>query len=166
MKFLSSLFGGIILSVILLLLLGLALKCDHTNVIEVYSFQPDNSTATSYVKSVCEECNQSFHTALFRDTPPNETYMDVIAEHSMDKTFVKGEYDTIKAAVTILDYDATETKINCKVRQGDVIVNFPVKFKGEYEDAVSSLQEGDEITFYGKSALKGLSWTDCELIME
>lgn len=166
MKFLSSLIGGIILSVILLLLLGLFLKCDHANKIEVYWFQPDNSTAASHVKLVCEECNQGFQTTLFRDTSPNETYIDVIAEHSKDKKFVKGEYDTIKATVRYHDYDATETKISCFVEQGAVVVNFWVEFKGEYEDVVSSLQEGEEITFYGKSALKGLSWTDCELITE
>ena len=166
MKFISSLFCGIILSIILVLSLGLVLKCDHANIIEVYSFQPEKSTAMSYVKSVCEECEQSFHSTLFRDTPPDETYIDVIGEHCNDKTFVKGEYDTLKATVTLGDYDVRKTKISCCAWRDDVKVYFSVTFKDEYEEAVSLLQSGDEITFYGKSALKGLSWTDCELIME
>lgn len=166
MKFISSLCCAIILSIILILSLGLILKCDHTNIIEVYSFQPENSTAMSNVKSVCEECGQRFHMTLFRDTPPDETYIDVIEEHCKDEIFVKGEYDTIKASVTVLDYDSSKTKINCSACQDGVEVYFSVTFKGEYEEAVSLLQLGDEITFYGKSALMGLSWTDCELIME
>lgn len=166
MKFISSLFCGIILSMMLILLLGLVLKCDHNNIIEVYSFQPEKSTAMSYVKSVCEECNQRFNLTLFRDTPPDDIYIDVIGEHCEDKTFVKGEYDTVKATVTLGDYDVQKTKIDCSVWQDDVKVYFSVTFKGEYEEAVSLLQSGDEITFYGKSALTGLSWTDCELIME
>lgn len=166
MKFLSSLFGGIILSIILLLLLGLALKCDHANIIKLYSFQSENSTAMSYVKTVCEDCDQGFHTTLFRDNPTDEMYIDVMTYHIEDKTFVKGEYDTIKATIILRDYDATKTKIRCSVRQNDVMLIFSVKFKEEYEEDVSLLHEGDEVVFYGKSSLKGLSWTDCELITE
>ena len=166
MKFISSLISGIILSILLILLLGFVIKCDHTNIIEVYSFQPEKSTAMSYVKSVCEECNQRFSLTLFRDTPPDDTYIGVIEEHCKDEMFVKGEYDTIKATVTVLDYDTQKTKINCSVWRDDVKVYFSVTFKEEYEEAVSLLQVGDEITFYGKSALRGLSWTDCELIMD
>lgn len=161
MKFLASLFCGIILSIISILLLGLILKCDHDNIIEVYSFQPENSTALSYSKSVCDDCGQSVHSTRFRDTPSDERYIDVIEEHCEDKTFVKGEYDTIKATVTMLDYSTPKTEISCSVSKDDVQVYFSVEFKEEY---VSSLAKGDEITFYGKSALKGLSWTDCELI--
>ncbi len=163
MKFIASLFSGIILSIMLMLTIGLILKCDHINIIEVYSFQSENSTAMSCVKSVCEECEQSLGTALFRDNPPDESYIGVIEEHIDDKIFVKGEYDTVRATVIFPDYDADRTRINCSVRQGDIKLNFMVEFKGEYEDAISLLQAGDEITFYGKSALKGLSWTDCEL---
>lgn len=166
MKFIASLCCAMVLSIMLILLLGLVLKCDHNNIIEVYSFQPENSTAMSYVKSVCEDCGQGIHSTLFRDTPPDEKYIDVIKEHCKDEIFVKGEYNTIQATVTILDYDTQKTKINCSVWQDDIKVFFSVTFKGEYEEAVSLLQAGDEITFYGKSALEGLSWTDCELIRE
>lgn len=166
MKFLLRLWGGMLLGIVLLLLLGLFLKCDHNKIIEEYSFQPEDSTAMSHVRSVCEDCGQRFHMTLFRDNSPDENYMDVIAKHSADRTFVKGEYDTIKAIVTLPDYKETETEIHCMARQDDVKVYFCVGFKREWEDAVSELQEGDEIVFYGKSALTGLSWTNCELLAE
>lgn len=166
MKFLSSLCSGIILSIVMILLLGMAVKCDHNNIIEVYSFQPENSTAMSYVKSFCEDCGQRFHLTLFRDAAPDEKYIDVIEEHCKDEIFVKGEYNTIMATVTVLDYDAQKTKINCSVQQDGVEVYFSVAFKEEYEETVSLLQVGDEITFRGKSASMGLSWTDCEIITD
>lgn len=164
MKFLASLFCGMFLSIILILLLGLVLKCDHNNIIEVYSFQPEKSTAVSSIKSKCADCGQSFSLTRFRDNPPNETYIDVIKEHCDDKTFIKGEYDTIKATVVYPDYDFDRTRINCSIRQDEVDVYFTVDFKSEYEEAVSLLQSGDEITFYGKSALKGVFWSECELV--
>ena len=162
-KFISSLIIMMIICIISILSLGLILKCDHDKIIEIYTFQPENSTALSYSKSICDDCRQRVHLALFSDTPSDERYIDVIEEHCEDKTFVKGEYDTIKATVTALGYGNPKTKILCSVSQDDVIVYFSVKFK---EECVSSLAKGDEITFYGKSALKGLSWTDCELIMK
>lgn len=165
MKFITSLCCAILLSIILILLLGLILKCDHNNIIEVYSFQPESSTALSYVKSVCEDCEQGFHTTLFRNTPPDEKYISVIEEHCKDEIFVKGGYNTMQATVTLLDYNTHKTEINCSVQQHDVKVYFSVAFKEEYEETVSSLQVGDKITFYGKSALESLSFTDCELII-
>ena len=155
-----------ILSIILMLLLGFILKCDHNNIIDVYSFQPEHSTAMGYVKTKCDDCGKGFGYSLFRDNPTDEKYINVIGEHCKDKIFIEGEYDTVKATVTLADYDFDKTRLNCSVRQGDVEVYFPVTFKGEYEEQVSSIQKGDEITFYGKSALEGLSWIECELITE
>lgn len=166
MKFLSSLFCAMVLSIVFILSLGLIFKCDHENMGRVFDFQPENSTALNYVKSKCYDCEKGFHTTLFRDAPPDDEYIDVIKEHCKDKTFISGEYDTITATVMFPDYDAIETKIQCYVQQGNTKVCFPVEFNGEYEDEVSLLQEGDEITFYGKSSDTGLSWTDCELIAE
>lgn len=162
MKFLSSLIGGIFLSIILMLLLGFILKCDHTNIIAVYSIQPEKSSAMSYVKSKCAECKQTVGSTSFSE----ESYTDAIKEHCEDKTFIRGEYDTVKATVVLPDYDYDRTRIICKVRQDAVEVNFTVEFKEEYEEAVSLLQSGDEITFYGRSASKGLFFADCELIVE
>lgn len=164
MKFIASLIGGMFLSIILMLLLGLVLKCDHDNIVEYYSFKPEKSVAYDYVKSVCDDCGQGFSVTSFYDTFPEERYTDVVREHCEDKTFIKGEYDTIKAKVVYPDYDYDRTRINCSIRQDDVDVYFTVEFKNEYEEAVSVLDSEDEITFRGRSALKGLFFTDCELL--
>lgn len=164
MKFLASLFGAMFMGIVFCLLLGFALQCEHENMIKVFSFQSENSTATGYVKSACDECNYSKDMVMFRDTPDDKSYIDAIKEHCADKTFVSGEYDTVTAKVFIPDVESDKTELRCRVRQGDVEVYFTAMFKGEYEDAVSLLQKGDEITFCGKSSAKGLSWTDCELV--
>ena len=166
MKFLSSLCSGIILSIVMILLMGMAVKCDHNNIIKVYSFESEKSTAMNSVKTVCDECGENFSLTLFRDTPPDEMYIDVVEEYCDDKRFVKGEYDTIKARVIVLDYFTPKTEIRCGLSHGGVEVYFSVAFKEEYEEAVSLLQVGDEITFSGKSASMGLSWTDCEIITD
>ena len=164
MKFLSSLFSGIFLSILLMLSLSLIFKCEHDNKVTKFSFQPENSTASNYVKIVCDDCNQGFGSARFRDTAPDNSYIDVVKEHTDDKKFVSGEYDTVRAKVVRHDYDSTKTEIYCCVEQGNVEVYFSVKFKSEFDEAVSSLQEGDMITFYGKSSTTGLSWTNCEIV--
>ena len=166
MKFLSSLCSGIILSIVMILLMGMVVKCDHDNIIKVYSFESEKSTAMNSVKTVCDECGENFNLTLFRDTPPDEKYINVIEEYCADKRFVKGEYDTIKARVIILDYFTPKTEIRCGLSHEGSEVYFSVAFKGEYEEAVSLLQVGDEITFRGKSASMGLSWTDCEIITD
>ena len=164
MKFMLSLFSGIFISIVLLILAAFVFKCDHTDKITSFSFQPEKSTAASSVKTLCEDCNQRFYFQRFRDEPSNGSYMDIVEEHTDDNEFVKGEYDTIRATVVFPDYDSMKTKIRCSVQKGNTYVYFSVEFKGDYEEAVSLLQEGDEITFYGKSALTGLSWADCELV--
>ena len=164
MKFLTSLLCSVILSILLMLTLGLVLKCDHNNIIEVYSFEPEKSTAMNSIKTVCEECGQSFSLSRGYGVPSDKKYLIFVGEHCVDKTFTNGEYDTIKATVTVIDYFTPITEIRCSVCQDGVKVYFSVDFKEECEEAVSLLQVGDEITFRGKSALKGLSWTDCELI--
>lgn len=166
MKFLASLFGAMFLGIVFCLLLGFALQCEHENMIKVFSFQSENSTAMSDIKTLCDECGNTFSLVGFRGTPSDTSYVDVINEHCKDKKFVSGEYDTIKATVVFPDCDALKTKIQCVVQQGDVEVYFTAMFKGEYEDAVSLIQKGDEITFRGKSSAKGLSWSDCELIVD
>ena len=166
MKFISSVVAVMIICVILFISLGLIFKCDHTRVIEVFTFQPENSRALSYSKSYCDECRKCLHTALFQGSPTNESYIDAVEEHCGDKSFVKGEYDIVKAEVLSKNYNSSQAKIRCTIKHGDVQANFSVVFKGEYKEAVSLLETGDEITFYGKSALTGLSWTDCELITE
>ena len=164
MKFFLSLFSGIFISILLVIAAAFIFKCDHTDKITSFAFQPEKSTAMSSVKTICEDCNQRFYFQRFSDKPSDSSYIDIIKEHTEDNEFVNGEYDTIRAKVVFPDYDSLKTKIRCCVQQGNVYVYFSVEFKDEFEGAVSLLQEGDEITFYGRSALTGLSWTDCELV--
>lgn len=164
MKFMLSLFSGIFISIVLLILAAFIFKCDHTDKITSFSFEPEKSTATSYVKTRCEDCNQRFYYQSFRGNPSDTSYIDIVKEHTADNEFVNGEYDTINAKVRFPDFFSPETEITCYIQKGNTYVYFSVEFKGDYEEAVSLLQEGDEITFYGKSALTGLSWVDCELI--
>ena len=165
MKFLASLVGTMVLCVMCLLLFGLFSRCEHEVVIDSFVFQPENNTAYSYTQRICENCNQTFTTYLFKGTPSNTGYVDVISENCEDKTFVIGEYDTITAKVSLADYDSLKTQLSCYVQEGNVDVWFIVEFKSEYEDAVSMLQEGDEVTFYGKCSDKTVHWTDCELVL-
>ena len=166
MKFLASLYGGMLASILIILSLSLVFKCEHTDRVKLFSFQSENSTAMHYVKTTCEDCNQRFSSTVFRDIAPDDSYIGVLKEYTEDKKFVSGEYDTIRAKVTLADYDSPKTKIRCSVQQENIIVSFSVEFKNEFENAVSLLKEGDEITFYGKSSTTGLSWTNCELVTE
>ena len=164
MKFLLSVISWMIVAIMLLLLVAFLLRCEHDNKITTFVFQYENSTTASYVKTTCEGCNQTFSRTLFRGTPPDSSYIKAVEEHTGDKMFVSGEYDTIRAKVVSIDYFSPKTEIGCCVQTGNCHVHFPVEFKNEFEESVSLLQEGDEITFYGKSSLTGLSWTDCEIV--
>ena len=164
MKFLASLFGAGILGIVLFLMLGFALRCEHESTLKTFAFQPEKSTAASSFKVVCDKCNQPERIARFYGTPSDTAYVGVVSEHCKDKKFVSGEYDTVTATLLYHDYDPTKTQVQCKVREGDVIVGFSARFKPEYDEAVSLLKEGDEITFYGKSSAEGLFWSNCELV--
>ena len=164
MKFLLSLISGMLMAVMLLLLVGFLLRCEHENTITTFVFQSENSTALNYVKTICDGCNQVLSTGVFRGTPAINTHTTALEEHIADNKFISGEYDTVRAKVVSPDYHSTKTKIRCGIQTGNCRVYFPVEFKNEFEESVSLLQEGDEITFYGKSALTGLSWTDCEIV--
>ena len=164
MKFLLSVIGWMMIAIMLLLLVAFLVRCEHEDKITTFVFQSENSTALNYVKTVCDGCNQVLSNKAFRGTPSINTHITALEEHIADNTFISGEYDTVRAKVVGIDYFSPYTEIGCCVQTGDCHVHFPVEFRNEFEESVSSLQEGDEITFYGKSALTGLSWTDCELI--
>lgn len=166
MKFLVNLCFTIFGVILLILLFGLGSKCWHNNKVTTFSFQPESSTAMSVMTVECKNCDKRDKLIGFHGTPVDKSYIEAVKEHTDDKEFVSGEYDTIRARVIHPDYDPLETKIRCCIQQGEVIVNFSVEFKSEYEESVSSLRTGDEITFYGKSSTTGLSWTDCELITD
>ena len=141
-------------------------KCEHENVDEYFSFQFQNSTASSDLKWICADCYKEMNRARFRGTPTDTSYLEAIAEHSNESDIVGGEYYTITATVTLADYDHTKTRITCSVRNEDTVVGFSVEFKEEFEEIVSSIQEGDEVTFRGRFYDVGCGFTDAELITE
>lgn len=139
-------------------------KCDHTNLKKDFSFQFEGSTAASSIKPICENCNQYFEATRFRGTPNDLSYLEVVKEYITADEIVSGEYYTMTAIVTTLDHDYRRVRIRCKVGNNNIDVFFSVEFREEFEEAVSSLQEGQEITFRGKLYDTGFGWTDCELL--
>lgn len=164
MKFLTNLCFAMFAGILLMLSFGLVEKCWHSE-ITTFSF-PKNSAMMGVISTKCKNCNKKYENIGFHGTPTDKSYIDAVKEHTNDKEFVSGEYDTIRATVIHPDYDPSKTNIRCCIQEEGVIVNFFVEFKNEYEELVSSLRTGDKITFYGKSSTEGLSWTDCELITD
>ena len=150
--------------------IGEALRCDHVDTWEVYSFQFENSTASNSVREVCKECHKNMaRPALFKGTLVDKSYLEAVKEHSDAQDFVPGEYYTITAIVTQADYDSVDKpRIGCKVENEDFLVGFSVEFREEFAEAVSykSLEKGVEITFRGRLYDEGFGFTDCELLSE
>lgn len=168
MKFLTTVVAVCLLVVVGLVILGAVLQCDHEDTWVVYSFASEDSTASSYVKEVCKECSEGItRPSLFKGTPVDRPYLEVIRAHSDGNEIVPGEYYTVTAVVTLADYSSVdEPSINCKVENEDYLVSFNVEFREEFAEAVSynSLEEGVEITFRGRFYDVGCGFTDCELI--
>lgn len=131
-----------------------------------FVFQFQGSTAASYVKRFCEHPGHFYVASLFRGTPNDLSYLDVIAEYSDSDEIVWGEYYTMTATIVHGDYDYFKTRINCEVQSDDIIVYFSVEFRGEFEEAVGLLTEGDQVVFRGRFYDEGCGFTDCELITE
>jgi hypothetical protein len=139
-------------------------ECDHTNLDKRFLFQTEGSTAVSRIKPVCKNCNQYFEAAIFRGTPNDLSYLEVVKEYISEDEIVGGGYHTMTASVAVLDYDFQRVRIRCKVTAADIEVNFSVEFREEFEESVALLQVGDEITFRGRLYDTGFGWTDCELL--
>ena len=134
---------------------------------KIFSFQPQGSTAASNVRPFCENGDHYYlGYTLFRGTPDDVSYLEVIREHGGGKEIVGGEYYTITATVVLGDYDFDRTRIRCEVRSDGIIVNFSVDFQEVFEESVASFDSGDEITFRGRFYDEGCGFTDCELITE
>ena len=134
---------------------------------KMFSFQFQGSTASSYVKPFCKQHPNEFYIgSRFRGTPTDLSYLDAVAKYSDSDKIIWGEYYTMTATVTLADYDSQRTRINCKVQSDNIIVGFSVEFRGEFEEAVGLLTEGDEVVFRGRFYDEGCGFTDCELITE
>lgn len=165
-KVVTSLILVIVIVIIALPIIGMALQCEEHEVVELFSFQPYNSTALSDVKSFCKKCDESLGVTLFRESPEDVSYLNVVKEHSDGSELIGGEYYTMTAIVTLIDYDPSKTKIRCKVESENIIVGFSVDFREEFEEQVALIEKDDEIVFRGRFYDKGCGFTDCELITD
>ena len=129
-------------------------------------FQFRGSTAPSYVEEFCEHPGHLYVGSIFRGTPTDLSYLDVIRDHSDSEEILFGEYYTMTTTVALADYDFNRTRINCRVQSNNTIVIFSVEFQEEFEDAVELIKEGDTVTFRGRFYDEGCGFTDCELIIE
>jgi hypothetical protein len=164
MKYITTTICVTLALILLMLIVFTPKKCDHDEAREIFSFQPNDSMAVSYMKPSCKSCNQYLGYSAFRGTPKDQSYLEAVKEHVVEDEIIAGEYYTMSATVALEDYDVGGTRIRCQIESEDVIVNFSVEFREGYEKSVSSLQEGDEIAFRGRLYDTGFGWTDCELI--
>ena len=139
-------------------------RCTHNEMGTVFSFQHENSTATSYIKPYCKDCTHHFGYTSFRGNPDDLSYLDVVEQYIDGQIIESGKYYTMTAIVTLGDYEVNKTRVICEVEADNIRVAFSVEFKDEFEEQVSLIQVGDEITFYGRLYDDGFGWTDCELI--
>ena len=166
MKYISSVISVCLLLILVILIASAALKCDHEEMGKIFTFQFEGSTAAGCVKPFCKNCNHYFGYSIFRGTPEDSSYLEVIEKHSGVSEIVGGEHYTMTAIVALADYDFGKTRIRCKVEKDDIIVEFSVEFREEFEESVALYDEGDEITFRGRLYDSGFGFTDCELIIE
>ena len=134
---------------------------------KIFSFQFKGSTATSSIKPWCKSgtCGYLGY-SIFRGTPADTSYLDVIKEYCNSDEIVGGEYYTMTATVLYGTYLSHKPRIVCKVQNEDIIVSFSVEFRKEFAEAVdwNVLKDGDEVTFRGRYYDVGCGWEDCELI--
>ncbi len=163
LKYISSVLLALFIFMAVVFAVSMSVKCDHPETYEVFAFQSQNSTATSYMKVCCKSCDKDLKTYVFTGTPEDSSYLDVI---NNGEPVVGGQYYTITANVGNGSYISLENRISCVIERDDVSVNFSVTFKEEYREKIDSLEDGDAITFYGKLSSDGFYWTDCDLITE
>ena len=169
MKFLTTIVLLCIFIPILFLVVFTPEPCEHENTGMLFAFQPENSTAYSYYRPYCKDCDKNLAYTNFKGTPTDQSYLEVVKEHCGDTEIVASEYYTVTAIVTLAEYDSYGApKIACKVENEDFIVGFSVEFREEFRESVryDSLEEGEEITFRGRLYDKGFGFTDAELIIE
>lgn len=144
-------------------------KNEHKHV-KIFAFSSHESTAYSSVRQWCKKgsCLNLMNT-LFRGTPSDLSYLDVIEEHFGVGEMVGGEYYTVTAKISLKFYNASfspRVYVNCRVENEDIIVEFNVEFREEFREQVALLEEGEEVTFRGRYYDEGCGFLDCELITE
>ena len=166
LKFFVTLFYLFFFAIVVAVLFAVMTKCEHTETVVKYSFQFEGSTANSYYKTYCKNCYDDLKTTIFRGTPEDTPYLDVISKHSDSAEIIGGQYYIMTATVTLGDFDFQNTRISCKVVDDDIEVYFSVEFFPEFEEQVSTIETGDIVTFYGRFYEEGCGFKDCKLISE
>lgn len=137
----------------------------HTHkIFKTFGFQFQGSTAYNYVKWTCKSCSVHYSPRIFRGTPSDTSYLELIKKIASEDEIIGGEYYTLSVLVAVRDFDAKRVRIQCKVEDESFRVGFSVEFREEFEDAINKLVEGDKITFRGKLYKDGFGFTDSELI--
>ena len=141
-------------------------KCEHEDMVTMYSFTSHNSTAHSNVRDYCRGCDTRYQAYLFQGTPKDQSYLSAISENSYGGEIVPGEYYTVTATVPLgfVGYTSDNVWLNCRVENEEFIVGFTVEFREEFKEAVRLVENGDKITFRGRFYDEGCGFTDCKLI--
>ena len=166
MKFIITVITSCLVAVLFAIIILSPGKCEHEEMVKVFGFQFQGSTAASYWRKHCKNCDNryAYPSNPFRGNPTDLSYLEALKEHIDGDEIVGGEYYTVTAIMTLGDYNIDKTRISCKVESNNIIVEFSAEFREEFEDLVDLLKEGDEITFRGKFYEEGCGFTDCELI--
>lgn len=161
LKYISSIFFGIVLLLVVAIFVGTVMQCNHPETFEVFSFQPQNSTAASSIKTYCDSCRKVLSVTTFRGEPEDSSYLDLV---NNGEQLVDGQYYTITAEVSFGTHLSSKNRITCSIKSEDIEVYFSVTFKEEYKEKIDLLKDDDTITFYGKYSSDSFHWMDCELI--
>ena len=143
-------------------------QCEHEDTATMYTFAHYDSSQYSDVRPCCRDCGKRFQYKLFKGELADQSYLGAIVEHSDGSEILKGEYYTVTAVAPIgyYGYGDERVMLTCEVENNEYIVRFTAEFREEFRGAVSSVEEGDTITFRGRFYDKGCGFTDCELITE
>ena len=173
MKFMASIFCLCIALIILFLVIFTPTPCEHNDVVKMYSFASQDSTAYSDVRDYCRDCETRFQYHLIKGVLVDRSYLSAIQEHSDTGEILSGEYYTVTATVPLgfYGYGSDKLWLNCKVENEAFIVFFNVEFREDFRELVELIEEGQTITFRGKfyegngKFHDGVcGFTDCELI--
>lgn len=170
LKYLSNLlFTYIIIGFVLffIILVMANNKCDHNEKQRRFHFVAENSSANSDMAVFCKVCGEQLTTyAQFKGTPDDKSYLSAFSGYIDSNEIIPGEYYTVTAAVRGEFYGIRieEPRLACQEENDDYEVLFSVGFKEEYRDLISSVKEGEEITFRGKFYTEGCGFSDCDLI--
>ena len=131
-----------------------------------FSFQFEGSTALSFMKKFCNKPGHIYIASVFRGTPNDLSYLEVLQAHSDSSEISWGKYYTVTATVALADYNHDKTRINCRVESNNIVVVFSVEFREEFDDIIDLYKEGDVITFKGKFYDEGCGFKDAVVISE